>query len=302
MPATGITKCYVAKNLKDTVDSLIYDKPVYFQNIQELDIKPKQNTDKAYAENRMVDQATEFDSADVTANWYDLVVQQRAFLLGQNISAEGGTYAAQGDVAPDVAVLYKSPLTGGQGNRYGVIYKGQFTLPDDSMKGLEGKPDLGQTPKLTGTFQSTNFVIKVADPNTGVLVEKHIWEYHIDTTQDLDDTWFASVYIPTVDTGALTATTVPIDAATGVAANSDVVFTFNKQLLSTSVNTNNIFLMKEDGTSIATTVTLDTTGKIVTVHPAANLATGNYIAMATTSVMSSTGTALQNNIVVNFTV
>lgn len=302
MPATGITKCYVAKNLKDTVDSLIYDIPVYFQNIQELDIKPKQNTDKAYAENRMVDQATQFDSADVTANWYDLIVQQRAFLLGQNISAEGGTYTAQGDVAPDVAVLYKSPLTGGQGNRYGVIYKGQFTLPDDSMKGLEGKPDLGQTPKLTGTFQSTNFVIKVADPNTGVLVEKHIWEYHIDTTQDLDDTWFASVYIPTKDTGALTVTTVPIDAATGVAANSDSVFTFNKQLLSASVNANTIFLMKEDGTPIATTVTLDTTGKIVTVHPIVNLAAGNYIAIATTDVMSSTGTSLSNNIVVNFTV
>lgn len=302
MPATGITKCYIAKNLTDTIDALVYDTPQYFENIQELDIKPKTNTDKAYGENRLIDQATLFDSADVTANWYDLYVQQRAFVLGQNISAEGGTYAATGDVAPYVALLYKSPLTGGQGNRYGVIYKGQFTLPDDTMKGLQGKPDLGQTPKLTGAFQSTNYVIKVADPNTGILVEKHIWEYHIDTTEDLDATWFANVYVPNIDTGAPTATSVPLDAATGVLTTADVVFTFSKKLLASTVISNNILLMKEDGTAIASTISLDSTCKIITIHPVTALAAGNYVAIITKGVISASGVPVADNIVTNFTV
>ncbi|WP_026881421.1 major tail protein [Clostridium akagii] len=302
MPATGITKFAVAINTADTINNLAYNTPVVFQNIQELDIKPKQNTDKAYAENRLIDQATLFDSADLTAQWYDLYVQERALILGQNISAEGGTYAALGDTAPYLAALYKSPLTGNQGNRYGVVYKGQFTLPDDTMKGLEGKPDLGQVPKVTGSFQPTNFVIKVTDPNTGLLVEKHPWEYHIDTTQDLDEMWFGNVYIPGVDTTALTATTIPLDAATGVSASGSVVITFNKALNVDTVNGTNIFLMKADGTSIATAVTIDSTNKIITIDPIANLAVGDYVGIVTEGVTSLSGVKLSDKLAINFTV
>jgi len=302
MPATGITKCYIAKQVLDIVGSINYDTPKYYQNIQELDIKPKQNTDNAYAENRMIDQETLFDSAAITANWYDLTVQQRAEILGQNLSAEGGTYAALGDIAPYVAVLYKSPLTGGQGNRYGVIYKGQFTLPDDTMKGLEGKPDLGQTPKLTGNFQSTNYVVKVADPNSGNMIEKHIWEYHIDTTEDLDSEWFANVYIPGADIIAPTVTTLPLDAAIGVLTSANLTFTFNKAMSLNTINDSNILLMKADGTPIETVLSLDSTGKIATLNPTSDLATGSYIAICTKNVKSIFGIAVASATIVNFTV
>lgn len=302
MPTTGITKCAMARQLTDTEDGMTFEKPEYFPNVQELDIKPKVNTDKAYAENRLIDQASLFDSADVTADFYDFTPQQRSKYLGQTLEEDGGSTSSMGDNAPFTAILYKAPLTGNKGNRYGVIYKGQWTVPDDSMKGLQGKPDLGQVPKLTGTWQPTNYCYNVLNPFTNIMEEKHPWEHHIDTTENLDDAWFGSVYIPHADNSPLTATTAPADAATGVAASSDIVFTFNKKLLATSVNSNSIFLMKEDGTAVAATVSLDDTGKIVTLHPAASLATGSYIAMATKDVISTTGVALASNIAVNFTV
>ena len=158
MPITGIEKLYYAKLTADTLSALTYGTPAYLAGVKQLGIKPKQNTEKSYAENKLWDQMTVFDSAEVDIGIQDLISAQRADLLGQNTAAEGGVFATDGDSAPYVALLYKATIRGGY--RYGVIYKGQFTLPDDSMKGQEGKPDF-QTPSIKATFQPTVYEMTV---------------------------------------------------------------------------------------------------------------------------------------------
>ena len=172
---TGIEKLYWAKLLADSLTAVNYQTPLYLPGVKEFDMKPKTNTEKQYAENKLWDQATALDSVDVDITLAAVENSMRALMLGQSVAAEGGIYAAQEDEAPYGAILYKATLRNG-GYRYGVLYKGAFTLPDDSIKGQEGKPQFIE-PKMSATFQPTVYQITGADGK-----KKSLWEWHVDTT------------------------------------------------------------------------------------------------------------------------
>ena len=291
MPIVGVEKLYIAKQTKDDSTGLTYDVPAYYPGIKDIGVKPKQSTEKLYAENILWDQATSFDSADVDITQADLTSAQRASLLGQTIAAAGGVYAKGTDIAPYVAVLYKANLSG-EGFRYGILYKGVFGLPDDSMKGQEGKKDF-QVPKLSALFQPTKY--------------NGMWEYHVDTTDpncpaDIATAWFTAVTIPTLDTIPPTVITTPVDAAVAVAVTANMVWTFNEAIDATNVTTANFFLMKADGTLAPGALTIDGTSRIVTLDPTANLTAATaYIAICTTNVTDAAGNHLVATNVTNFT-
>ncbi|PYG84812.1 phi13 family phage major tail protein [Ruminiclostridium sufflavum DSM 19573] len=298
MPITGIENLYYAKQTADTLNILTYGTPIYMPGVKELGIKPKQNTEKSYAENKLWDQMTVFDSAEVSISIQDLTSAQRADLLGQNTAAEGGVFATDGDEAPYVALLYKATIRGGY--RYGVIYKGQFTLPDDSMKGQEGKPDF-QTPSIKATFQPTIYAMTVGSN------QKSPWEYHVDTTDpncpaDIDSTWFKTVKIPGTDIAVPTVAVVPADGDSEVTSDTNVVFTFSGAIDPTAVKDSDIFLMQVDGTIITATLSINAAKNVVTLDPADSLAAGSYVAVCTKNVRSVTGVPLASNVIVNFTV
>jgi phi13 family phage major tail protein len=293
MPTVGIEKLYVAKLNSDTVQGLSYTTPQYFDNVQRLGIKPKTNTEKAYAENRIVDQVSEFDSADVEFDRYSMSTNERAFILGQTISANGGVVASQGDEPPFIALLYKAPirLNGAKAYRYGVIYKALFTPPDEEMKGLEGKPDLSQTPKISGTAQSTAWSFKDSNGKS-----KHPWEYHIDTTNNLDDTWFAAVPIPSVSTyTALSlASSIPATNATGITAATTPSLTFSNAI---SYFGDILLLNATDGSLVANTMALDDSKKILTITPNSALVSGKVYNVVVSGVTDIYGQVLPGQIV-----
>ena len=92
MPIVGIEKLYVAIQTKDNLTGLTYNPPKYYDGVKTLLIKPKQNTEKLYAENMLWDQATTLDSVDIEADLADLSSAQRVELLGQTNAAVGGVY------------------------------------------------------------------------------------------------------------------------------------------------------------------------------------------------------------------
>ena len=161
----GIEKLYAAKQLEDTPNSLVYDTPMYLPGVQALELSPKSNITLQYAEDKLWDQDTTFDSADVGIDRTDLSSAERAFLLGQLIAEDGGVIATDKDKAPFVAVMYKAPLAETGQYRYGVIYKGRFQPPQENMKGKEGKTEY-QSPKLTGTFQPVKHEIDFGEAGT----------------------------------------------------------------------------------------------------------------------------------------
>lgn len=296
---TGIEKLYWAKLLADSLSAINYQTPLYLPGIKEFDMKPKTNTEKQYAENKLWDQASALDSVDVDITLASVENSMRALMLGQSVAAEGGVYAAQEDEAPYGALLYKATLRNG-GYRYGVLYKGAFTLPDDSIKGQEGKPQFIE-PKMSATFQPTVYQITGSDGK-----KKSLWEWHVDTTdpncpEGIADTWFTAVRFPTVDSTAPTVTVTPADEAASVAASSNIVWTFDKAIDTSTVTKDN-FMLLSGGTAIGGTLNVDATGKIVTLDPTDNLETGAYVAVCTANVKSATGIPLANSSISNFTV
>lgn len=276
MPTAGIEKLYAARLTSDSAAGLIYDTPRYLPLVTELSIKPKYNSAPAYAENRMVDQASEFDSAEIGVNRYEMRSNESAYLLGQDIAAAGGVIDSSGDEAPNTGILYRAPLrrkatNGIAAKRYGIIYKTQFNPPNSDMKSLQGKPDLSQVPQLSGKAQPTEW----SYANTSGQ-EKHPWEYHVDSDdpncpKDIDTTWFKGVYIPGI--AAVPVLTLvssdPVAGSAEAATSANPKLTFSNSLS----NYGGIVLLKASDNSIVdVTLSLDSTGKIVTATPNATLA------------------------------
>jgi len=186
MAIIGLEKLYYSKITKDDETGVTFEKPIYLPGVKEIKISPKQNTEKLYAENKLWEQNTSLDSIELSVNIADLTNEQSEDLLGQNLANEGGVFASDEDIAPYISLLYIANKSNGK-KRYGIIYKGCMSLPDDSSKSQEGKVDY-QTPEMKATFQPLQ--------NNGM------WKYTIDEDSenapvDLATKFFTSVIVPT---------------------------------------------------------------------------------------------------------
>lgn len=183
VPVVGLERLYVAKLLTDDITGATFDVPKYFAGIKEIGIKPKVNSDEFYAENQLWLSETTLANIDVEIDITDLTNEDEAMLLGHKIATEGGIIKSADDIAPEVALLYKANKGNGKA-RYGIIYKGKFSIGDEDFKGKEGKANF-QSKKLKATFAP--------------LHSNSMWSYKIDEEQGMDDTkFFAKVTVPTV--------------------------------------------------------------------------------------------------------
>jgi len=115
----------------------------------------------------------------------------------------------------------------------------------------------------------------------------------------------AALVAGAVDAVAPTVTCVPIDTATGVAVDANIVWTVSKSVQPTTVNTSTVMVVKaSDGTNVAGAVTLSNAGAATTItfNPTSDLtaSTTAYIAILTTGVKSLAGVPLAAPSVINF--
>lgn len=293
MALVNIDKLYLAIIDKDEIGAgnLVFQTPEYIPGVQQFGAKLKVDTGTLYEEGKLTEQNSIITSIDITIDLGHLSNTQYAKYLGHHVSAQGGVYANEDDAAPYIALLYEYTKSNNK-KGWKIYYKGQLTEPDDSVKQKEGKVNY-QNHGVTATFQPLK--------NNGM------WKYTIEEDDpncpdNIADTFFTNVIIPTEDKTVPTVTIVPADGATGVAANSNVVFTFSTPMSLLSMDDSTIFLMKADGTAIASALSMGDTKKILTLNPDADLEAGQYVAICTKNVKSTSNIALANNIIVNFTV
>ena len=287
----GIKKAYIAILTTDDSSALTYEDPEYYQGVNEITTTPQQTVDDLPAEDQLWWQDYVFQKMDIGLTLVSLTSAQRAKLLGHHIATDGGVYSHFDDIPPYVALLYKATIAGGY-YRYGVFYKGMFTLGSEPMKSRETNTTYSK-PSLTASFIPT--------------VNNGMWEYHVDTSDpdcpsDIDDTWFTAVKIPSADSTAPTVTSVPADADTGVSASASIVFTFSKAIDPNVIKDSNSFLMESDGTAVAATISANAAYTVITLAPDSNMSAGDYVAVVTKNVRSASGVNLASNYVVNFTV
>lgn len=181
VPIVDLKKLYVAKVLTDG-ETTTFDTPKYYEGIKELGLKPKVNSDEFYAEGMLWLSESTLANIDVEIDITDLKKEEEAFLLGHKLAEEGGIIRSANDKAPEVALLYKA-IKGNGKARYGIMYKGTFTISDEDYKGKEGKTNY-QTKKLKGTFAP--------------LHSNEMWNYKVDEEDGMtDEKFFKNVIIPT---------------------------------------------------------------------------------------------------------
>ena len=284
---TGIKKLVYAIMTDEVLETYAAVKPA--PPLINIKITPKVDSTTLYADNQAVETATSMGDIAVDFETQDMPLEVQADFFGHVLDPLEGTMIYNvNDKAPYIALGYQRTKGNGK-NRYVWLYKVKFQeIAEEGV--TQADKVTFQTPKVVGV---------------GIANKNGEWKKIAD-----DDTMGTPVidFLATVpvsgapDLVAPTVTSIPIDAAVGVLAASDLVLTFNKAIQPSTITQANVFVMMADGTAVAATLAISALNTIVTVHPTIALAAGAYILVATTNIKSASGIALATNYVVNFTV
>jgi phi13 family phage major tail protein len=179
----GLKDLYYAVMTNDET----YDAPVRIAGAIEAKITPSSNTATLYADDGPSETVTTLGEIKVELDVKDVPSVAQAALLGHKLNTDGVLLKSSDDIAPYVAVLFRSKKSNGK-YRYVTLYKGKFDLPDQDYKTAEDKPAF-QNPKITGTFIKRD--------------KDGLWQAIGDEDETgFDSTkataWFTSVYEPPV--------------------------------------------------------------------------------------------------------
>ena len=185
MPIVGLEKLYVAKLISEGNGVYQYDTPKYLPLIKQIQVKIKDSSDAFYAENRKILTMNNLQDIAVTIDITDLRDEDECYLMGHKLAEQGGVIRNDTDLAPTVAILFKANKAEG-GDRYEVLYAGQFGYSDEDVKGMEGKANF-QSRKLQASFRPLN---------------NGLWNYKVDSdstnvTPEFLSKFFDSVIVPT---------------------------------------------------------------------------------------------------------
>jgi phage major tail protein, phi13 family len=180
----GVEELFFAVIEDETQSLTEYDTPERLGYVQELTITPNSEAVNQYGDNRIIESYTSISAIEVNATLTGISPEVEATILGYT-HANGVTIKHEKDQAPFVALMYKRLMANGK-YRYKVLYKGKFSLPEES----------NQTKEESVTFQSTSLVATFVPRLDG------IYEYQVDEGTATGpalasiETWFTSVQEP----------------------------------------------------------------------------------------------------------
>ena len=268
-----------------------YNTPVHIPRLIQANVAPIVNSANLSADDKIVETMDAVLGANVTIGLADLPTDDQAALLGHTVDANGVLVRKTTDQAPYVAIGYRRRMANGK-YRFVWNYKGRFR-PFDQNADTKGESPTFQTPSIQATFLSRDkdaqWQTVVNEGDTGF-------------TDAVKNAWFDSVYESTADTTAPTVTVSPLDSATAVAVDSNVVWTFNEALRASTITADNFMVLDAaTGAVVAGALSYDAAVKVVTFNPTSNLsALTDYIAIATTGVKDLAGNAMAAASITNF--
>ena len=112
-----------------------YDTSVAIPWLRQVQIKPKNNQEKLYADNQAVEVATATSSYDLTVEMGNLPLEYKALILGHKFE-NGKITVSSTDTAPYLALMFESTKQNGK-SRFVRFTKVQFTEPDETSKTKE---------------------------------------------------------------------------------------------------------------------------------------------------------------------
>ena len=221
-----------------------------------------------------------------------------ATLTGKPYDSAHGIMIDTGDASntPDCALSGRMELGDG-GYRYFQYLKGKFSIGSQTAQTRKDKT----TEKTVDlTYTATTTVHPFTMPDSSVKGIKGLFADTTDVAFALGDSWFEQTQTPdtlgSVSVLALSSSN-PANNATGVLATAHLALTFNN-----SIASEDILLIKTDSNSIVTvTKSYDSTGKVLTLTPSANLASGGVYSIVVAGIKDIYGQSLVASII-KFTV
>jgi phi13 family phage major tail protein len=287
----GLKDLYYALLTSDEVGSITYATPVRIAGAVTADINPNASNETLFADDGPMETASTLGQIGLDLVAADVPLDIQAVLLGHSF-LNGVMLRKGADVPPWVAIGFKSLKSNGK-YRFVWLVKGKFVTPEQKHA-TKGDKVAFQNPTLKG-----NFVKRDGDD----VWQKTADEDSTDYVTSIGTNWFTAVEGPADTTPPTVSTTVPADAATGVAVTANMVWNFSEAIQPADVQEDNFFVFKEsDGVVVAGALSLNGAGTEVTFNPTASLsATTKYWAVATTSVRDLAGNALAAPKMVSFT-
>lgn len=181
MPQVGLRDLHYAVLTSDDSTGVEYDTPKPIVGAINATITPTTNSATLYADDGAAETATALGEITVALNTKDLPSEVQADLLGHEVNSEGVLIRKSTDVAPYVAIGFKSEKSNGK-FRYVWLYKGKFQPSEQAYNTKTDTPEF-QTPTINGTFVRREF--------------DDAWQATGDEDDDTftgGDTWFDEVY------------------------------------------------------------------------------------------------------------
>ena len=259
---TGCTNVHVAELLTDIpgipVGTFSYDTPVLLDGATNtIDIADAVNSTQWYGDNQTISDSIAKGVIEVTLTKQSLSQDQEAFLLGKTI-VNNYVIDKSNDIPPFVAVMYELTYDDG-GSKFVQINKLRFQEP------AVGATTITDTTELQALELVGNGIPRLAD---GVRKRTRIAD--VSTVDSIRTEFFGNANDATVI--ALTVAESPLDGATGEAITVIPTLTFNNEMQSTLANSSNVQLIDTvTGDTVATTISIDSTNKIVSITPGASL-------------------------------
>ena len=286
----GVDNLYYALITADTTAAYTAGTPTTLAPVAEIAGSPTVNKKTTYYNNKPRTTYTTEGETEITVTVSNVPAQTAAILLGKYYDATTGRVLDTGEAnPPNIALGFRYNM-GVDGYRYYWYLKGTFSGGSEDAKSKETDVDV-KTYELTFTAVTTEHEFTVNSES------KSMKRVYADTADDafVATSWFTQVQTPDTtsapDAIAL-STIVPASGATGVSASADIVLTFNNKIASHSV----VLVDDVTDTVVPATITFDATGKIMTINPTSDMATGDKHAVTIFAVTDIYGQTLANTL------
>lgn len=187
---------------KMTTEDTPEQEPVYGEvtkapGVMSININPNGAQETLFADDGPMDTASTLGKIDVEIQKNELTFQNKADLLGHAIDANGAVVYADSDIAPWVAIGFRTLKSNGK-YRYVWLYKGKFTEPEDNNE-TKGDSINFQSDTINGQFTRLNYEYAVGTE------KKRPWKYELDAEnpdakEDVITGWFSTPVLPATGT------------------------------------------------------------------------------------------------------
>lgn len=192
----GVDNLVYAPLTKDTDSEITYGPVKKLAGVMKISVNPNSSTETAFYDDGPGESASTLGDIEVEIEKAELSLDERAALLGHELTDKGVLVYGASDSAPYVALGFRTLKSNGS-YKYVWLMKGKFAEPEDSNE-TKGDSVSFQSDTISGSFAKTNHAFKVGSK------KKQAWKFETDDDLESKDegtiqAWFTKPYTPAAE-------------------------------------------------------------------------------------------------------